>query len=281
MESLPTPVLDDHLHLHPEGQGADAATDFANAGGTHLLVVNRPSWHFVDAVTDETAFRTTFEETLSVVRAADAVLPGRAWPVFGVHPALLTRLVDEGGYDIGAATALMKTGLDIAAEYVADTEAVALKSGRPHYDVSEAVWSASNELIRHAAALAADLGCALQLHTEGTDDLREVADWAGDAGLESHRVVKHFATGPVAGVTPSVIARSDAIAVARSMDGPVLFETDFLDDPDRPGAVLGPKLVPRRSRELAEEGHEDVLTRAHVETPAMVYGIDTETTLSE
>ena len=51
-------------------------------------------------------------------------------------------------------------------------------------------------------------------------------------------------------------------------------ETDFLDDPDRPGAVLGPKTVPRRVRWLREEGYDETIRRAHVETPARVYGID-------
>jgi TatD-related deoxyribonuclease len=58
-------------------------------------------------------------------------------------------------------------------------------------------------------------------------------------------------------------------------------ETDFIDDPDRPGAVLGPKTVPRRVRTLLDEGYDDAVRRAHVETPRRVYGIDTEATLSD
>ena len=38
------PILDNHLHLDPlNGRGVEAATDFANAGGTHLNVLNKPS----------------------------------------------------------------------------------------------------------------------------------------------------------------------------------------------------------------------------------------------
>jgi TatD-related deoxyribonuclease len=43
--------------------------------------------------------------------------------------------------------------------------------------------------------------------------------------------------------------------------------------------VLGPKTVPRRVRWLLEEGHDEAVRRAHVETPGDVYGIDTEATL--
>ncbi len=57
-------------------------------------------------------------------------------------------------------------------------------------------------------------------------------------------------------------------------------ETDYIDDPDRPGAVLGPKTVPRRVRWMLDEGWEDAVETAHVETPKDVYGIDTRATLS-
>lgn len=279
MASLPTPVLDNHLHLNPDGRGVEAVEAFARAGGTHLLVVNLPSWHIVDDPTEPTAFETTFDATKALVEAATGVLPGRAWAVLGVHPALISRLVDDRGWPVERAQSHMATGLHLAADYVGDGRALALKSGRPHYDVSDEVWSASNELIAVAAGLASDRDCALQLHTEDTDDLEEVAKLARDDGLEPTRVVKHFATGPVQGVTPSVIARRDAIRATVTGADRYLFETDYLDDPDRPGAVLGPKVVPRRSRTLAEDGALDVLVAAHIDTPRDVYGIDTESTL--
>jgi TatD-related deoxyribonuclease len=72
-----------------------------------------------------------------------------------------------------------------------------------------------------------------------------------------------------------VIARPDAIEAAVEAGEPFLLETDFLDDPDRPGAVLGPKTVPRRVEWLREQGFEAAVERAHVETPRRVYGIDT------
>ena len=271
------PVLDDHCHLDTErGRGVEAVSEFARAGGTHLLVVNQPSWKLgVEPETGED-FRPVFETTVDVVGRSSEALPGRAWPVLGVHPTLVSRLVDERGMAAGDAADLMRAGLDVAAEYAADGPAVALKSGRPHYEVPDAVWDASNAVLRHALSLAAETGVALQLHTESTDDLTEVAEWAADAGLPAERVVKHYAGGACAGVTPSVIARKDELLDAVGSGEPFLMETDFLDDPDRPGAVLGPKTVPRRTEWLREQGHDEALRTAHVETPRRVYGIDTE-----
>ncbi|OYR85890.1 deoxyribonuclease, partial [Halorubrum distributum] len=61
-EDLGTPVLDNHLHLDPRhGRGIEAVEEFARLGGTHLLVVNKPSW-LLGVEPDEPAdFRAVFE----------------------------------------------------------------------------------------------------------------------------------------------------------------------------------------------------------------------------
>ncbi|PSP34263.1 deoxyribonuclease [Halobacteriales archaeon QH_10_67_22] len=280
MDELDTPVLDDHMHLDPlVGRGVEAAETFADHGGTHLLVVNKPSWHLLEDLPDGPEdFRRVFDLTVDVVADASDVLPGRAWPVLGVHPALVSQLV-EADHDPESARELMQTGLDVAAEYVADGPALALKSGRPHYAVDDDVWAASNAVMKHGFGLAAETGVAIQLHTEGGEDFTDVAEWAEDRGLPAERVVKHFSGGRLQGPTKSVISNKDDLEVAVEADEPFMMETDFIDDPDRPGAVLGPKTVPRRVRWLREEGHDDAVRQAHVETPASVYGIDTEATL--
>lgn len=278
---MDTPILDNHLHLDPvNGRGAEAAGEFAAAGGTHLLVLNKPSWYLVDAVNSVDAFRETFELTCAVTAEASAELNGRAWPVLGVHPALISQLVEEG-YSPVEARDFMQEGLEIAAEFVSDGPALAIKSGRPHYDVSDAVWEASNDVMKHAFELGAETGCAVQLHTEGGGNFETVATWAEDRGLPREQVVKHYSSGPVTGPIPSIISNKDALEAGATSGDPFLMETDFLDDPERPGAVLGPKTVPKRVRWLLESGYDDAVRTAHVDTPARVYGIDTEATLSE
>jgi TatD-related deoxyribonuclease len=291
MDELDTPVLDNHLHLDPEhGQGMDAVRDFERLGGTHLLVVNKPSWHLGPVPSERADFRRAFEATLDAVADANEILPGTAWPVLGVHPGLISHLLEEG-YSPEEARDLMQSGLDLAAEYVSgggrtsppsdagDERALALKTGRPHYEVSDAVWDASNAVLKHGLELGAEHDCAIQLHTEGTDDLTEVAEWAEARGLPAEKVVKHYAGGELAGPTPSVMSEKERLLTAAEAGEPFLMETDFVDDPDRPGAVLGPKTVPRRVRWLLEEGHDDAVAHAHVETPKDVYGIDTVATL--
>jgi len=275
------PILDDHLHLDPEhGRGIEAVREFARSGGTHLVVVNKPSWHLGAEPEAGEDFRPVFETTIGIVERATAELPGRAWPVLGVHPGLVSRLVDERGVAPAEARDLMQAGLEIAAEYAADGPAVALKSGRPHYEVDDAVWDASNAVMRRAFELGAETGVAVQLHAEAGEDFTQVGDWAEDAGLSRNRVVKHYAEGGLRGVVPSVMSERERLEVAAERGEPFLMETDFVDDPDRPGAVMGPKTVPRRVRWLLEEGYDEAVRRAHVDTPAEVYGVDTVGTLS-
>ncbi|WP_254862807.1 TatD family hydrolase [Halovivax gelatinilyticus] len=276
-----TPILDNHLHLDPDhGRGIDAVRDFSRAGGTHLLVVNKPSWYLGDVPSSGSDFETVFERTLETVAHAADVLDGTAWAVLGVHPGLISKLVDDRGYEPAEASELMCRGIDRAASFVEDGRAIALKSGRPHYDVTEAVWEASNEVIRHTFDRAATLECAVQLHTESSEDLTEIASWATDAGLAPTRVVKHYSAGRLDGLVPSVMSDRDRLERAAARGDPFLMETDFVDDPDRPGAVLGPKTVPRRVNWLRDRGHESAVRNAHVETPKLVYGIDTVETLN-
>ncbi|WP_135661594.1 TatD family hydrolase [Halorhabdus rudnickae] len=277
-EEYDGPILDNHLHLDPEhGQGIDAVEDFVRVGGTHLLVVNKPSWMLEDVADDESIFRAVFETTVETVERASEVLPGRAWPVLGVHPALISKLTGRG-YTPEEARDIMQAGLDVAAEFVADGPALALKSGRPHYDVGDPIWAASNDVMKHAFELGAETGCAVQLHTEGGEDFNEVATWAEERGLPAKRVVKHYSGGHLQGPTKSVLSDKDELEVAVAEDEPFLMETDFIDDPDRPGAVLGPKTVPRRVEWLLDRGRVDAVRTAHIETPASVYGIDLEST---
>ncbi len=55
-----------------------------------------------------------------------------------------------------------------------------------------------------------------------------------------------------------------------------MMETDYIDDPRRPGAVLGPKTVPKRTRELIEGKilTEEQVNKIHKENPEKTYGLN-------
>ena len=53
-----------------------------------------------------------------------------------------------------------------------------------------------------------------------------------------------------------------------------MIETDYIGDPEMPGAVLGPKTVPRRTLQLIDRFGEEVFWKVHKENPEQVYGIE-------
>jgi len=111
------------------------------------------------------------------------------------------------------------------------------------------------------------------------DGYRALHDRAAAAGLPPERVVKHYCRTHVpaaarSGITPSFLARKEGVATALEDEGPWFLETDFLDDPRRPGAVLDIATVPRRATALARD-HPDRVERLRipfVESVRKLYG---------
>jgi TatD-related deoxyribonuclease len=193
------------------------------------------------------------------------------FPILGVHPAEISRLSER--MTLAEAVAVMKDGLDVAASYVKDGKAVALKSGRPHYEVSPEVLAASNDVLAHALTLTAECRCALQIHAE-TGPCADVVEMAARAGVPVDRVVKHYGS-PDTPLHPSLIAKHEAIPDLAREKRPFTMESDYMDENSRPGAVIGPKSVPRYTHKLLESGaiSVDDCYRIHGETIERVYGV--------
>ncbi len=273
------PILDNHMHLNPSGRCLSAVREFARAGGTHIMLVSLPPWSLGIEINAPDDYRKVFDRVLKIARRAEEAEKVKVFVVLGVHPAELTKYYGRVG--IVRAVEIMKGGLEVAREYVDRGLAVGLKSGRPHYEVEQKLWDASNDIMRYSFELAADSGCAVQLHTEGATEqtLADIGGIARDAGLSPEKAVKHFSPPMVeacekAGIFPSVLAGEDAIQKALGEGTRFMMETDYIDDLKRPGSVLGPKTVPKRTNQLIPEWGEDVFWKIHKENPEKVYGVE-------
>jgi TatD-related deoxyribonuclease len=272
MKNTSYPITDDHIHLDPvNGRGIEAARDFKRAGGTHLFLVNKPAGLSGTPPRIPQDYLAVFDATLQIAcgcREIGLVV----FPILGVHPAELSRLAET--MPLPDAVSLMKGGLDLAAGYVREGTAFALKSGRPHYEVPQPVWNASNDVLHHALSLGARCGCAVQIHAE-SGSCTDVVDIARNAGMDPGQVVKHYGSAGTP-LMPSLIANnSDIPDLCRTGRG-FMMESDFMDENSRPGAVTGPKSVPRFTQRLLAEGSitEDDVCRIHTETPAKVYRVE-------
>jgi len=274
------PITDEHMHIDLRSKGLKAVKEFQNAGGTHIFLVMKPSWTLGIKVTRPEDHIAVFDETVEISRLINET-GVTSFPVLGVHPAEISKLIEY--MELEKAVETMKGGLDIATGYVDKGLAVGLKSGRPHYPVSPEVWDASNEVMEYAFTLAADHDCAVQLHTEsvGEPELTDIANRASKTGVKMYKVVKHYAPPLVdvcerLGIFPGVLAGKGAIEEALEQGTRFMMETDYIDDPDRPGAVLGPKTIPRRTLKLVEQFGEEPFWKVHKENPEKVYEVDIE-----
>lgn len=272
MKTAPFPITDDHIHLDPvNGRGVDAAHDFRRVGGTHLFLVNKPAGSHGVLPRSPGDYIPIFDETLRIAcscREIGLVV----FPILGVHPAELTHLSER--MPLEDAVTIMKGGLDIAAGYIREGWAYALKSGRPHYEVPVPVWHASNEVLRHALSLGGRCGCAVQIHAE-SGPCADIPEIARDAGMPPDHVVKHYGS-PDTPLVPSLIANNPGIPALCQTGKRFMMESDYMDERSRPGAVTGPKSVPRFTLRLLGDGmiDEDDVHRIHTETPAQVYGVE-------
>ncbi|MDV0441319.1 TatD family hydrolase [Methanorbis furvi] len=265
------PILDDHFHINRRaGVGPSVVREFMRSGGTHIVLVSLPSWSHEISPTKPEDFRAVFDELLATADAVRTEGCG-CYAMCGVHPAEIGRLTQR--MSLMDAERLMCGALDVAAEYVAEGKAIGLKSGRPHYPVEQNVWDASNRVLSHALMLARELDCSLQIHAESGPCL-DVPDMARAVGMNPSRVVKHFATTETP-LHPSVTVREPFLADWFLEKREFTLESDYMDDLSRPGAVNGPRSVPRKMQRMIQEGvvtSED-MWRVHSLVPERVYGV--------
>lgn len=268
------PILDDHFHLNRRtGRGPEVIKEFMRSGGTHIVLVTLPSWSCGVTPVKPADFREVFDSTLADANAV-CELGCTCYCMAGVHPAEVGRLLER--MSLSEAEELMKGGLDVAAEYVAEGKCIGIKSGRPHYPVSSEVWEMSNRVLSHALTLAGELDCPLQIHAE-SGPCDDVIDMAKKAGMDSSRVIKHFATCDTP-LHPSVTAREPFLADWFRDGREFTMESDFMDDNSRPGAVNGPRSVPRTMQRMLQKGEitVDDVCRIHLDVPSKLYRVSFE-----
>jgi TatD-related deoxyribonuclease len=273
------PILDNHLHLQPQGGNVVEMMKFEGAGGTHAILSNLP-YKGIKIKTGND-FRAQYDVTVELAERCNTGTGVKVYAFLGPYPAHLPWLWDGMG---AKAVEVMMEGMDIAAEYVKEGKALGIgEIGRPHFPVSEVIWRHSNDIMKHGMRLAKELDCAVQLHTEsaGPEVWRELAGFADEVGLGKEKVVKHYSGAAILpeenfGLFPSVLASRTNIKAAAGKGSRFMMETDFLDDPRRPGAVMAPATVPKRTKAMLEKGvfDEEMVFKIHKEWPETIYGID-------
>lgn len=272
------PVVDHHCHLSPGGEGVEAARRFHREGGSHLFLTTHNWNHQPLRSVDD--YRAQFESIETLARRIQSETSISTSLVVAPYPVDLLPEADALGLD--RAVELQEEALELAGRWVRDHRAVALgEVGWPHFAVEEPIRAASRKVFQRALEVARDAGCPAVVHSEDLtpEGYRQLSAIARSVGLAPDRVVKHYARTYIpfadrSGITPSFLARRAEVVQALDDPGPWFLETDFLDDPRRPGAVLDIATVPRRAKAIARE-HPDRIDRLRlpfVTSVEKVYG---------
>jgi TatD-related deoxyribonuclease len=281
MKAPSVPFTDNHMHLDPgKGLALDAVKKFKRSGGRRLFLVCKTTRDWGLSPTGEKSFQELYRLTLRLAREVREKTEVAAYPILGVHPVEVVWMCRS--LSMEEAVDIAKKALEDAGELTLSGEAAAIgEVGRPHFEVAEEESLACEEVLRHAFKVASQAGCALQIHAPGDGEIfSELGKYAQRAGLQPWRVIKHFSEPRVraakeVGVYPSIIASRRNVTKALEEGRRFLMESDYIDDLKRPGAVVGPRSVPRISIKLLEEGRveEEDLWRIHQDNVEEAYGI--------
>lgn len=271
-------IFDNHLHLRRDGRFLDAIKDFKRSGGTHFVLCQLP---ITNLVIRDKSYKSCYEVTLQMADEIRTNIDIGVFVTVGPYPVDYLKLVEKFGR--GTAISIMKKGIDEAATLCEEKKCIGIgEIGRPHFDVDRKTIEDSNEILFYGMQRARDVNVPVIIHSESTtpDHCKELTILGKKAGLPANKIVKHYSPPLILekenyGIMPSVLASKKNIEISIKKGTRFMMETDYIDDPRRPGAVLGPKTVPKRTFELIENNFltEEQAFIIHKQNPETTYDI--------
>lgn len=272
------PVYDNHIHMSPSGRNVEALKEFQSSGGTGLTLVTLPYKEV--RITQGSDFARSYEITYNLAAKAREETDLLINIAVGPYPVLIVSLAEE--YGLEKAEEFMIQGMEDAARDVAEGKAVAIgEVGRPHFPISSEIREASDRVLLRGMELAKENHVPIIIHCESDDDTdRSLAELADKAGLDRGMVIKHSSPPWVTpeethGVMPSIPASKSNLkaALAKGTDR-FMMETDYIDDIDKPGAIMSVNTVPKKVAAWVANGQVPLesIYRICRDIPESLYG---------
>ena len=266
------------MHLRRDGRYLDAIKEFKKSGGTHFVLCQLP---MTNLVIRDKSYVGCYSETLKMADEIRSNINIGVFVTVGPYPVDYLKLVEKFGRE--PAVSIMRKGIDEAAKLCEEKNCIGIgEIGRPHFKVNKQVLDDSNKILFYGMQRAKDVNVPVIVHSESTtpDHCEELVKLGKKAGLPAHKIVKHYSPPLILenenfGIMPSVLSSKKNIIVSINKGTRFMMETDYIDDPRRPGAVLGPKTVPKRTFELIENGllTEKQAFIIHNQNPEITYNI--------
>lgn len=277
---------DGHLHSNPvKGIGMKViAKRFFEVGGWFIALVSLPPHHFGFDNTYE-GYVKAFNVLLNECRIARE-LNLKSICLAGVHPAALE---DEIVKDVKHSIKVLEKALKVV-DYIAKLIREGLidgfgEIGRPHYKTIPEAFVINTIITRYTLTLAKDMEVPVHLHLEqgGEPTVIDIEEIIKNLGLNKTKVILHHMDISTAKAAQSknmvftIPGKQQILREAFKLLNPnYIIESDFIDDPNRPGVSSYPWDIVENQKKLLNEGIVDpeYLYKVNIDTVVKVYGVN-------
>ncbi|WP_460123542.1 TatD family hydrolase [Stetteria hydrogenophila] len=279
---------DGHGHSNPvKGMGAGRIAErFKQAGGWFMaLVALSPTSYSIEPRGFEAYKEVVDVHIRECSQAEEAGV--KVACLAGFHPADVDKLIDKYKMDPVEVLNLGYRVVDYVASLCREGVLDGIgEVGRQHYRTTAEKALVSALIMERALEAARDNGCVVHLHLEnaGAASVRLTHIVAERLGLRpTPRVVFHHSK-PSMAVEAAKLGYSATLPgiprllehAVRELEPVYVVESDFLDDPARPGVVVYPWDIAEAMARLHRRGvvSEEYLYRVNVDNVVKIYGVE-------
>lgn len=202
----------------------------------------------------------------------------------GFHPAEIDKLINVHKQEIEKVLDLAEKLFDHIAKLCMKGKLIGIgEVGRQHYKTEPLHVVVANLIMDRALEIAKDLDVMVHLHLEqgGLATVMDIDKRVKRIGVKKERIILHHLNTVTAraakkyGFPFTILGIEKLLKSVIGLKASLLVESDFLDDPKRPGAVMYPWDIPRNVIRLVDEGlmSEDDVLRIFVDNVVRTYRI--------
>ncbi|MCC6021939.1 MAG: TatD family hydrolase [Desulfurococcaceae archaeon] len=277
---------DAHLHSNPlRGLGVrNIVKNFKAVGGWFLTIVSLPPSHY--------GLGSSFDDYVKSIdilvrECAVAREEGvKTKCLAGIHPADLEKLINSQSLRHDEVINLALRVLDYIGKLIKSGVLDGIgEVGRPHYRTTPEGFIVNEILLRHALRLAKDLHAIVHLHLEqgGILTVLSIADLLDSVSLRKDLVLLHHldirtaVNAEEVGLRYTLCGKLQLLKEGfKRLKPTYMVESDFIDDPKRPGVAAYPWEIIENQLLLLKEGlvSEDYLLRLNIDNIVKFYGVE-------
>lgn len=281
------PIADAHAHASPLGLGAlRVSKKFRDHGGWFIALVSLPPQHYGLPQTLEGVIKAIESHVRQCDEAREAGV--KVACIAGVHPAFIDHLIKRSGGNASNVVSFVRENvMKLLARMIDEGKLQGIgEFGRPHYKSIPESFAANDALLLTALEIVRDHGGVLHLHLEqgGQVTVESVEAMVNLLGIRSTKsVILHHSSASMAlhackkGLSATILGRSEALVRAERLGALcVEVESDYIDDPKRPGVVMYPWEIAETVNHLLSTDAElsEFLHKVMVDNISNVYGVE-------